>query len=188
MTKKQARAYYKEKRAGLSASQLEKWNDLILIRFQQLNWPMVNIIHSYAPSAEKKEPDPEPLVRYLQFIQPGLQTAAPRTVGGDQMVHLLVNDDTQWLPNKFGILEPSGGQMLAPEDIDMVMVPLLAFDLSGNRVGYGKGYYDRFLAQCRKDVITVGLSYFEPLELVEDWDPWDLPLQYCITPEQVYEF
>jgi 5-formyltetrahydrofolate cyclo-ligase len=69
-----------------------------------------------------------------------------------------------------------------------VLVPLLAFDESGYRVGYGKGFYDRFLQQCRKDVLTVGFSYFDAIDKIEDTHQFDVPLNYCITPHRIYEF
>lgn len=72
--------------------------------------------------------------------------------------------------------------------IDIAFIPLLAFDTEGNRIGYGKGYYDRFLAKCRKDIITIGLSYFPPLDKVDDIEFFDKKIDFCITPESVYAF
>ena len=72
--------------------------------------------------------------------------------------------------------------------IDLVFVPLLGFDEKGNRVGYGKGYYDRFLSTCRDDVVIIGLSFLEAVSEITDTDPWDVPLHYCISPNRVYEF
>jgi 5-formyltetrahydrofolate cyclo-ligase len=70
----------------------------------------------------------------------------------------------------------------------MVIVPMLAFDRQGNRVGYGKGYYDSFLKQCRPDCIKVGVCYFEPIAQIDDAGDFDVPLNFCITPQQVYVF
>jgi 5-formyltetrahydrofolate cyclo-ligase len=67
-------------------------------------------------------------------------------------------------------------------------MPLLAFDSKGDRVGYGKGYYDRFLAACRKDVLKIGLSYFPPVSSIDDIEIFDKKLDFCITPERVYAF
>jgi 5-formyltetrahydrofolate cyclo-ligase len=75
-----------------------------------------------------------------------------------------------------------------PQEIDLVIVPLLAFDEKGIRVGYGKGYYDRYLKDCREDCLKVGFSYFEAVERIEDADEFDVPLDFCITPNRIYVF
>ena len=77
---------------------------------------------------------------------------------------------------------------LLPAEIDLVFVPLLAFDKKGFRVGYGKGFYDKWLAGCRPDCIKVGFSYFEPVESIDDRHEFDVPLNLCITPHNVYVF
>ena len=188
MTKKEARQFFKDKRAGISAVQMEKWKDLMLIHFQQAKLPFLSTVHSFLPIEEKKEPDPEPLIRYLEFMNPGIRTIVPKVIDQETMVHVLVNENTEYVQNDLGILEPVEGELMDPVDMDLVFVPLLAFDEEGSRVGYGKGYYDRFLALCRPDVIKIGLSFFPPIGKVEDNDTWDVPLTYCITPERMYEF
>ena len=70
----------------------------------------------------------------------------------------------------------------------MVLVPLLCFDESGHRVGYGKGFYDRFLTKCRPDTQKVGLSYFPPVKEITDADSFDIRLDLCLTPEKVWRF
>ena len=74
------------------------------------------------------------------------------------MLHFLQDDEMYFEKNQYGIPEPIGGVTVDEKDIDIVFIPLLAFDELGNRVGYGKGYYDRFLSKCRKDVLKIGLS------------------------------
>jgi len=77
---------------------------------------------------------------------------------------------------------------VSESEIDLIFVPLLAFDETGNRVGYGKGFYDKFLTKCRPDAIKVGLSYFEAIDRISDSEQFDIPLNYCITPQRIYEF
>jgi 5-formyltetrahydrofolate cyclo-ligase len=86
-------------------------------------------------------------------------------------------------------LEPNPVHSLqyAVQNIDLVIVPLLAFDKYGNRVGYGKGFYDRFLSKCRSNVIKVGVSFFEPADRITDINPLDIRLDYCITPTRVWK-
>jgi 5-formyltetrahydrofolate cyclo-ligase len=100
----------------------------------------------------------------------------------------LVDNDTDYKTNSYGIAEPINGAPLAAEEIDMVFVPLLAFDIKGYRAGYGKGFYDRLLANCREDIIKIGFSFFEPVDSIEDIDQFDVPLTTAITPNSIYEF
>ena len=72
--------------------------------------------------------------------------------------------------------------------IDVVFVPLLAFDTNGNRVGYGKGFYDKFLSQCQPETIKIGLSFFEAEEEIADVYQDDIRLDYCVTPNKIYDF
>ena len=92
------------------------------------------------------------------------------------------------IENFFGIAEPAGGNKISPKEIDLVLVPLLAFDQKGYRVGYGKGFYDKFLSECRMDVIKIGLSFFEAEEQIADINQFDISLNYCVTPKRIYDF
>ena len=74
------------------------------------------------------------------------------------------------------------------QQIEVVFVPLLTFDRQGHRVGYGKGYYDRFLAQCYNSTLRIGLSFFDPVTKIEDVDAHDIALDFAITPREVYTF
>jgi len=67
-------------------------------------------------------------------------------------------------------------------------VPLLAVDKKGYRVGYGKGFYDKFLPSCKKECLKIGFSYFEPVDEITDKDQFDVPLELCITPHNIYVF
>ena len=78
--------------------------------------------------------------------------------------------------------------MIEPEKLDVVLMPLIAFDTRGFRCGYGKGFYDRFLIHCRPAVIRIGLSYFDPETQISDISPFDVPLHHCLTPERIWSF
>lgn len=90
--------------------------------------------------------------------------------------------------SEWGIPEPVAGVVLKPTDFDIVLIPLLAFDHAGNRVGYGKGFYDRYLLQCRHDCLKIGISLFDPIALIEDVESYDIPLDIAICPAQLYDF
>ena len=189
MTKNELRIIYKEKRQKLSLQKIEKFTDLILIQFQKLKLPPVYCVHTYLASLKLVEVDTSNLVRYLQFKNPGLKIAVPKIDNHSHgLYHYILSENIQLVPNSFGIDEPLEGKRVEAKQIDLVLVPLLAFDSKGYRVGYGKGYYDKFLADCRPDVISIGLSYFDPVEEIVDIEEFDLPLNYCVTPNRLFRF
>lgn len=104
------------------------------------------------------------------------------------ITHRLWTNETQISINSFGIPEPSNGEFISNNQLDIVLVPLLVVDSFGNRVGYGKGVYDRMLASCSVKTIFIGLSLFELVERIEDVDAYDVPLTYCITPTKCIAF
>jgi 5-formyltetrahydrofolate cyclo-ligase len=127
--------------------------------------------------------------RYLSHLLPGLVVCYPVTdPATNEMKAIIVDEETTLEENNYGITEPVDGEETNSLNIDLMLIPLFAFDKKGFRVGYGKGYYDRFLKKCRRDVIAVGLSYFEAVERISDTNQFDVPLNYCITPEKIYEF
>jgi 5-formyltetrahydrofolate cyclo-ligase len=107
-----------------------------------------------------------------------------------QLIPYLTDKKTIFVRSDWGILEPTEetSVRLNPKDIDVVFIPLLAVDTQGHRVGYGKGFYDRFLAQVKPDVIKIGLSLEEPIEPIEDLNPYDIALDFAITPDATYRF
>jgi 5-formyltetrahydrofolate cyclo-ligase len=189
MTKADIRKAYLAKRSTLSDREVVVFQDLLLIRFQSLALPTLDTVHGYLPIEGKHEPDPDTILRWLAFVNPGLRVAVPRSdFATGTMTHWLLEDDTRIVVNAKGIPEPEGAEPIGADEIDLVLLPLLAFDERGYRVGYGKGFYDRFLAECRPDTLRVGLSFFGPVENIADTDTFDMPMDYCVTPDRIYEF
>ena len=189
MTKKELRNIYKDKRKSLSPKDITIMNDLILINFQKISLPFLSCVHTYMPSSKLGEADTFPIVRFLEFKNPGVKIVVPKIdIDLGDMHHFYLEDDTELLDNLFGIAEPAGGNKVTVSEIELMLVPLLAFDKNGYRVGYGKGYYDRFLQTCRPDILKIGLSFFEAEEDIKDINQFDIPLNYCITPHRIYEF
>lgn len=188
MNKESIRALYKEKRKSLSSTEKMKLDDLLLIQFQQLNFEGVHRILTYWPIEHQIEPNTHLFSRYLQYMIPDLSIAYPKINKLNLMDAVLVNEQTTYSNVQWGITEPLNGTVIAPSSIDLILVPLLAFDLKGNRVGYGKGYYDRFLTTCKKEVILIGISYFEPIPFISDTHQFDIPLTIGITQQHIYEF
>ncbi len=122
---------------------------------------------------------------------PKIQIAVPRVIPGTkEMEHFLLTPKTKLIQNRWKIPEPDPETSLKiePQTLDAVFIPLLAFDNKGFRVGYGGGYYDRFLVQCRPDVIKIGLSFFEAIGQIDDLDSFDVAMNYCVTPFGVIQF
>jgi len=99
-----------------------------------------------------------------------------------------LTDTTKIRKNEYGIPEPINGLEVPVSKINVVFVPLLAFDKHGNRVGYGKGFYDTFLAECKPETIKIGLSLFEAEDSIDDVFKEDVPLNYCVIPNNLYQF
>jgi 5-formyltetrahydrofolate cyclo-ligase len=189
MLKTEIRKIYKDKRLQLSSSQKEKLDDLLLIQFQKLPLPYLQVMLSYWPIAALNEINTHTITDFIEFRNPGIHIAYPVTdFITHKMTAILTDEDTEFSENMYRITEPIATEKISPELIDIVLVPLLAFDTRGYRVGYGKGFYDRFLADCKKDVIKIGLSYFEPIDTITDIDANDIKLDHCITPDKIYDF
>lgn len=189
MTKKEFRKIYLEKRKALTTPEKAKLDDLLLIQFQKTDIPFINSLFSYWPIEENNEPDTHLITDYLEFKNPELQISYPRIDSFiNEMEAVLTNSETSFLQNEFNIYEPETGTIFPADGIDMVLVPLLTFDKKGYRVGYGKGFYDKYLAGCRKNCIKAGFSYFEPVDEITDKADFDVPLDFCITPQTVYVF
>lgn len=189
MTKQELRKQYGNKRNQLPLSDRLRMDDLMLLQFQQFNYAGIQALLTYWPMDNRSEPNSNLCTGYLRHILPALTLAYPIMHASSlQITALAVEEDTLYQTNQWGVTEPSEGKVVLPEKLDLIFVPMLAFDLSGYRVGYGKGYYDRYLATCRDDVLKIGFSYFEPVEKISDTDQFDIPLTYCITPQKTYEF
>jgi 5-formyltetrahydrofolate cyclo-ligase len=189
MLKKQARKLFREKRDAISESDRLKWDDLILIQFQTLELPYIDYVLSFYPIFENREINTFIITDYLHFKNPGLNICYPKMVSAEgDMQAVICNPDSAFEANEYGILEPLDTDTADPPQLDLVIIPLLAFDEKGYRVGYGKGYYDRFLKHCREGCLKIGLSYFEALDAIDDAAEFDVPLDLCITPQRTYVF
>ncbi len=189
MKKQELRKIYLEKRLLLSATEYEALNQALLQQFMQLDFLGINAVHIFLPILRTKEPDTNLLIKYLQTSHPNIKRVFPKA---DFQHKTLTNflDDEQLIiaENRFGIPEPISGNQLLIDKNSMVIVPLLAFDLHGNRVGYGGGFYDRFLAECEVGTQFIGLSFFGPVDVVDDVDGLDVKLHSCISPSQILSF
>lgn len=191
MNKASIRETYKQKRIGLEPGQRNRLDDLLMIQWQRVDCSGVELVMSYYPITKWKEFNPSPWIEFLRFQYPELKTAYPVVASAEPPIMQAheVSEDTTWITHSWGMAEPVGAPLVLPGQIDLVVVPLLAFDTRGYRVGYGKGFYDSFLAQTRNDCAWIGVSYFPPVETpIADIHAGDLPLDLVVTPEEIYTF
>ena len=189
MHKEEARGIYKEKRKELSGPERAKSDDLMLIQFQRIEFPHIDHLLSYWPIEENNEPNTHLFNEYIEFKNPAIKFLYPITdFDKQEMEAVEVNTDTAFQKNGWNIHEPMDGTITDAMSIDMIFVPLIIFDRQGYRIGYGKGFYDRYLQRCRPDCLKVGFCYFEPIDIIESTHEFDVPLNLCITPNNAYVF
>jgi 5-formyltetrahydrofolate cyclo-ligase len=189
--KQEIRKAYIAKRLALSDDEAQHRNAGLLEQCKSFILPPHSrYVHLFLPIAAKKEVDTYPLAAWLREQYPDISLVLSRSyLATASMQHYLWDEHTTLIHNSYGIPEPESGELIVPQEIDVVFVPLLAFDEAGHRVGYGKGMYDAFLRQCREDVLKIGLSLFEPVPaLIEDVFEGDVPMDHIITPERIYTF
>jgi 5-formyltetrahydrofolate cyclo-ligase len=187
MIKRELRKKYKELRSALSEKEIEEKSLAIANNLLQLNIWDKTYYHLFLTIEEQKEIDTEFLLHVLQGKDKEI------VVGKSdfeifEMTHYLLTDNTKFQKNQYNIPEPIDGLEVPETKIDVVFIPLLAFDNNGNRVGYGKGFYDKFLLKCKPETIKIGLSFFESEEIIADIFEGDIKLDYCITPLKTYTF
>lgn len=185
--KNQLRIKYKKLRQELSPAQIEDLSIAIANRTLELPIWDHSFYHLFLSITEKREIDTEPLLHILQGKDKNI-VLSKSDFKTHRLTNYLLTDSTVLQKNEWGIPEPQGGIEILPHQIEVVFLPLLAFDLQGHRVGYGKGFYDRFLSACSGTTIKVGLSFFEPEQQIPGVLSSDVPLDFCVTPHRIYRF
>ena len=189
MDKESLRRSYKTKRSLLSTEEITVFQQGIQQQLMVLDWQQARYVHSFLPIQKQNEPDMWAFLAYMEQQHPAVQLVVSRSVPEDySMQHFLWRSDILLKENAWGIFEPVEGEQIGEESLDVVLVPLLVADHSGNRVGYGKGFYDRFLARCRPDCCKIGVSFFDPVDEIEDIDPFDVALDRLVTPRGTIQF
>lgn len=155
----------------------------------QLDMGRFLTIHLFLPIEGNREPDTYTVADWLRHTYPNMRLVLSQTDRvAHRMLHFIWDDNTVLKLNHWGIPEPEKGVPVSAQEVDAVFVPLLAFDIHGNRVGYGKGFYDRFLADCGTGTTKIGLSLFEAEPTIAGLDAFDIPLDYCVTPKRIWDF
>ena len=195
MTKEELRKEARQNRSRLSAEEIEiRSRKIASLLFGQIPVHRFSAVHIFMSIAENQEPDTRPILETLKKDFPA-SVYLSKSLENGEMLHVPFTTDL--VKNRWGILEPADlSQALSSqaffhtfrEENILVLIPLLAFDRVGHRVGYGKGYYDRFLSGSGSNTTKTGLSLLEPCEKISDSTPFDIRMDYCITPTQIWHW
>lgn len=185
--KDKLREKYKHLRKGLSSEDIKDQSLQIANNLLQLPIWEKEFYHLFLTIPEKIEIETDPILHILQGKDKNI-VVSKSDFSTRKMQNFLLTDSTIIKKNNWNIPEPVGGIEISPSKIEVVFVPLLAFDKAGHRVGYGKGFYDIFLSECREDVIKVGLSFFKAEEEIPGILSSDVALDHCVTPSNTYSF
>ena len=187
MTKAELRIQYKSFRKKLSEAEIENYSLAIANGVLALDLWDKTYFHVFLPIEQQKEVNTEFILHLLSGKDKEI-VISKSDFTTRKMTHFLLTDTTKIKKNEYNIPEPVDGIEVPSAKIQVVFVPLLAFDLNGNRVGYGKGFYDLFLAECHPDTLKIGLSFFEAEKLIANVVKTDIRLDFCITPKNCYRF
>ena len=187
MNKKELRIQYKALRNQLSEEDLEEMSLAIANKILKLPIWEKTYFHIFLPIIEHKEVNTECILHLLSGKDKEI-IISKSDFETRVMTHFLLTDNTKIKKNQYNIPEPVDGLEVPSKKIEVVFVPLLAFDKNGHRAGYGKGFYDKFLSECKVETIKIGLSFFDAEETIDDVFENDIKLDYCVTPNEVFKF
>jgi 5-formyltetrahydrofolate cyclo-ligase len=184
MNKAELRGQYLAKQKMLSKEEVDSASRRIADHlFSSFDLRSVSVLHCFVPIEKFNEINTRLIFAKLWRDFPHVQTVVPRVDPEiDGIRSLKFTHETELVRNAWGIEEPAHDEIVESEMIDMVLVPGLCFDAQGHRVGFGKGYYDRFLKTCRPDCLKIGLSHFDPVEKIDDIHDGDVQLDFVLTP------
>jgi len=187
MDKQELRKTYKLRRNAIPEVQLDTMSLAIANNLLELPVWDQEFYHLFLSIVEHREVNTEFILNILAGKDK--HTVISRSnFNTREMSHFLLTDNTRIKKNSWNIPEPVEGIDISSTKIDVVFVPLLAYDKQGNRVGYGKGFYDKFLNSCRPETVKIGLSFFQPEAIIDEVSPEDVKLDYCVTPNEIYQF
>lgn len=190
MIKSELRRIYLAKQKNLGPAERHAASHKIADRFfENIKLDGVKLLHSFLPIEKFGEIDTWLTIERLWNHHPEIDVCVPRVdFETNEIINLKFGSDTRLIRNVWGIDEPSHDERVRTERLDLVLVPGLCFDRHGCRVGYGKGFYDRFLSRCRPDCVKVGLSYFEPIDGIDDVYDGDVAVDVVVTPDLFCRF
>lgn len=188
MLKSELRKIYLVKQKSLSGAERNERSAKIADGFfKYFNLETIHFLHAFLPIEKNKEIETSFIINRVWENFSHIQMIVSR-INFQTMTleNLKFAPDTKLTANKWNILEPTESELVEIEKIDAILIPLLCFDERGFRAGYGKGFYDKFLSECRADCLKIGLSYFPPIAEISDAQSFDVKLDFCVTPEILF--
>jgi 5-formyltetrahydrofolate cyclo-ligase len=179
------RQLFKKHRSELTDNEVKDLNKAIFKNLLKTELFKKTYYHIYLSNSLNNEVETDEVIKLL--FKKNKRVYVPKIMD-ENLIHIEINKNTSYSENQFSVREPSSANTSDPKIFDVVFIPLLAYDKSGERVGYGGGYYDRFLLNTKKNVLKVGLSFYEPVEKILNVEEHDIKLDYVITPKIVYNF
>lgn len=187
-SKTELRRLYKQKRLLLDPMEVVCLSDKIMKNalLYLYDRPHIQHIHIYLPIKRLNEINTFPLIEALTRQNKTIYTSISDHDGQEmKTVKLSVNQN--YREDRLGIPIPEEWQKGDDSLIQLIFMPLLAYDLKGHRLGYGKGFYDRFLSRFPKEGVKAGLSFFPPEKRIPV-EPHDIALDICINPDEIITF
>jgi 5-formyltetrahydrofolate cyclo-ligase len=182
MKKQELRVLYKQKRKDLTKIQIKGLQENIYQQIYNLDLSTFKNVHLFLSMPKFKEIDTAPLITYFRNKNKRI-VVSKCNFKDHTLSHFYLEENTLLSLNKIGVLEPMAAELVEENKLDLIFIPMLISDDKKFRVGYGKGFYDRFLSNCRKDAKFIGLNFFPPITAIEDKNEFDIPLHQVIYPK-----
>lgn len=187
MLKSEIRSFYKQKRSGLSPSEIERISSQVQALVGDSFSFKDKFISLFLPIESQYEINTYGLLEEI-LSQGGYPVVSKANFSDLSMNLFLYESSSQITLSDHGIPEPASGIEIHAEQLDIVFVPLLGLNDKGFRVGYGKGFYDRLLKNCKPKCLFIGLHHFDEFIQFDDIHQNDISLHMCITPKGKYDF
>lgn len=186
MKKSELRKKYLEMRKALSIDEVALLSENIFKNFVNYFKPFSGQrVHIFIPIEKFKEINTHIFIDY--FLSRDIKIFVPKIVD-TKLISVEIFVDSKFEFNNWGISEPVSNENSGVLDFDFVITPLLYCDRYGNRVGYGKGFYDGFFETLSGKTKKIGVNYFNPDENIDDVWENDIPVDYLVTPIEVLSF
>ncbi|MBC7485294.1 MAG: 5-formyltetrahydrofolate cyclo-ligase [Cytophagaceae bacterium] len=187
-TKAAWRAHYLEQRRALTVEErVQKSHAITEYYFNLFERERPEVVHLFLSMPAKSEVDTRFVLQRLNQEYPQVKTVT--SVIAENQISMLtieVRMDTPLVLNNWGIPEPTTRIVFPEQEIQEVLTPLLAMDAEGIRLGYGKGFYDRFFVSCSSSVKRTGINFFPIVHHELPKDSWDIALHRLVSADGIF--